>query len=184
MALWTNVDEEAGKPKNLTAAEKALTFGVDTAEVSAERSQGTPVTHAGWVLRTTGSGGRAGRVFQETLVAMGSMSADLEDVVMQDLNIVIGTQPSNASVTAPAAASFTVTATTVPTGGTITYDWEVSTDGGSTWIDATGGVYSGETTDTLAISDSTGLNGYQYRCNLSATGATTVTTSVVTLTVA
>jgi hypothetical protein len=33
------------------------------------------VTHAGWVLRTEGSGGRAGRVQYETLVAMGSLGA-------------------------------------------------------------------------------------------------------------
>jgi len=32
-----------------------------------------PVTHAGWVLRTEGTGGRAGRVQYETLVAMGSL---------------------------------------------------------------------------------------------------------------
>jgi len=31
--------------------------------------------HAGWVLRTEGTGGRAGRVFYETLVAMGSLGA-------------------------------------------------------------------------------------------------------------
>ena len=35
--------------------------------------------HAGWVLRTVGSGGRAGRVQQETLVAMGSMTGDGAD---------------------------------------------------------------------------------------------------------
>jgi hypothetical protein len=31
--------------------------------------------HAGWVLRTEGTGGRAGRVHMETLVAMGSLGA-------------------------------------------------------------------------------------------------------------
>ena len=31
--------------------------------------------HAGWVLRTEGTGGRAGRVQMETLVAMGSLGA-------------------------------------------------------------------------------------------------------------
>lgn len=31
------------------------------------------VAHTGWVLRTEGTGGRAGRVFYETLVAMGSI---------------------------------------------------------------------------------------------------------------
>jgi hypothetical protein len=35
--------------------------------------------HAGWVLRTEGTGGRAGRVQIETLVAMGSMTGDGED---------------------------------------------------------------------------------------------------------
>lgn len=33
MALWTNVDEEAGKPKFLSSAEKAVTFGVDKTEM-------------------------------------------------------------------------------------------------------------------------------------------------------
>lgn len=33
------------------------------------------VGHAGWVLRTEGTGGRAGRVTYETLVAMGSLGA-------------------------------------------------------------------------------------------------------------
>ena len=40
---------------------------------------GTQVTHAGWVRRTVGTGGRAGRVFYETLVAGGSVSGDQSD---------------------------------------------------------------------------------------------------------
>lgn len=40
--------------------------------------------HAGWVLRTVGQGGRAGRVQYETLVAMGSLTGDAEDVVLKD----------------------------------------------------------------------------------------------------
>ena len=40
---------------------------------------GTTLTHAGWVRRTVGTGGRAGRVQQEVLVAMGSMSGDQSD---------------------------------------------------------------------------------------------------------
>ena len=35
--------------------------------------------HAGWVIRTEGTGGRAGRVQVETLVAMGSMTGDGAD---------------------------------------------------------------------------------------------------------
>jgi hypothetical protein len=40
---------------------------------------GTTLTHAGWVRRTVGTGGRAGRVNQEVLVAMGSMTGDQAD---------------------------------------------------------------------------------------------------------
>jgi hypothetical protein len=40
---------------------------------------GTQVTHAGWVRRTVGTGGRAGRVFYETLVAGGSITGDAAD---------------------------------------------------------------------------------------------------------
>lgn len=44
------------------------------------------VAHAGWVIRTVGTGGRAGRITHETLVAMGSMtnSTDAEDTVFKD----------------------------------------------------------------------------------------------------
>lgn len=41
---------------------------------TSEGKKGAP--HAGWVLRKEGSGGRAGRVTYETLVAMGSISTD------------------------------------------------------------------------------------------------------------
>ena len=48
-------------------------------------SSGVSATHAGWVKRTVGTGGRAGRVFTETLVAMGSMGSDAsDDTVLPD----------------------------------------------------------------------------------------------------
>jgi hypothetical protein len=50
-----------------TVQGKTATGYVDVASVY------PTVTHSGWVLRTEGTGGRAGRVFYETLVAMGSM---------------------------------------------------------------------------------------------------------------
>lgn len=37
------------------------------------------IAHAGWVRRTVGTGGRAGRVHYETLVAMGSIAGDQSD---------------------------------------------------------------------------------------------------------
>lgn len=47
--------------------------GAAAVEMSVNGAKAIP--HAGWVLRTEGSGGRAGRVQYETLVAMGSLGA-------------------------------------------------------------------------------------------------------------
>ena len=38
------------------------------------------VTHAGWVVRKVGSGGRAGRVQYETLVASGTLQGTIDAV--------------------------------------------------------------------------------------------------------
>jgi len=56
----------------------------ETATAVAALSGARQAAHAGWVLRTVGTGGRAGRVQEETLVAMGSMSGDAEDTIMKD----------------------------------------------------------------------------------------------------
>jgi len=46
---------------------------------------GAHITHAGWVLQTVGTGGRAGRVSFETLVAMKTISGDAaDDLVLPD----------------------------------------------------------------------------------------------------
>ena len=37
--------------------------------------------HVGWVKRTVGTGGRAGRVHYETLVAASSITGDAEDII-------------------------------------------------------------------------------------------------------
>jgi hypothetical protein len=57
----------------------SITGETATGVVTVGGAQNRGVTHAGWVLRTEGTGGRAGRVQYETLVAMGSMSTDGSD---------------------------------------------------------------------------------------------------------
>jgi 20S proteasome alpha/beta subunit len=48
-------------------------------------AQNNGVAHAGWNVRTVGSGGRAGRVQYETLVAMGSITGDgSDDTILPD----------------------------------------------------------------------------------------------------
>jgi len=69
-------------------------------------------------------------------------------------------QPANAIVCAGFNGSFTVAAT--PNG--VSYNWQVNTGSGFTYL-ANGGVYSGVTTATLNITGATlAMNGYQYRC--------------------
>lgn len=79
-------DTSGGANINLTAtvSETGHTLTGQTATVVPVLSRGTPVAHAGWVRRIVGTGGRAGRVQMETLVAMGSISGDAEDQVFKD----------------------------------------------------------------------------------------------------
>lgn len=68
-----------------TVSETGHTLQGETATAAAVISgarQGA--AHAGWVRRVVGTGGRAGRIQEETLVAMGSITGDLEDTIMKD----------------------------------------------------------------------------------------------------
>lgn len=57
----------------------SLTGETATGVVTIGGAKNKGIAHAGWVVRTAGTGGRAGRVQYETLVAMGSMSSDGSD---------------------------------------------------------------------------------------------------------
>jgi hypothetical protein len=59
-----------------TGAQANHSLTGETATVAAVLSGFHGSAHAGWVLRTAGTGGRAGRVQTETLIAMGSMTGD------------------------------------------------------------------------------------------------------------
>ena len=57
-----------------TQGETIGLFGFDDAEMANNQNKGA--SHAGWVLKTTGQGGRAGRTQYETLVTLTSMTLD------------------------------------------------------------------------------------------------------------
>jgi hypothetical protein len=57
----------------------SLTGETATGAVTIGGAKNKGIAHAGWVVRTEGTGGRAGRVQYETLVAMGSISTDGSD---------------------------------------------------------------------------------------------------------
>lgn len=160
-------------------------FGVDTAETQALRDgAGTKVAHAGWNLRVEGTGGRAGRVQMETLVAMGSLTGDAEDVIAPDYSLRITTQPSSASgnATANDTKTFTVAARSTPTGATLGYFWQKYN--GSAFANLTNaGAYSNVTTATLSVLANTATTGEVYRVGISATGATTIYSSNAVITI-
>lgn len=158
-------------------------YGVDAAEVAAG---GGAAAHTGWVLRTTGQGGRAGRVFEEVLVA-GGISSDAEDTAYPDYAIRVSSQPTalniNVSANADNTGTFSVSAVTVPSGGTITYRWVANS--GSGFVNAAAGT-TGNTTNTLTVYGNTIANGTSFKVIMTTTGGATQvnsTAAVLTLTV-
>lgn len=131
-------------------------FGVDNQE-----SLATHATHTGWVLRTTGSGGRAGRVQHEVLVALSSMNGPDGDG-QEYANVAITLETTGAaSVVANASfansATFTVTPTLVGnTSATLTYQWQYNNASGSYgWANIPANTanirFAGSTTATLYV---------------------------------
>lgn len=83
-------------------------------------------------------------------------------------------QPANQSVTTAQTATFTVTATGT---ATLNYSWEEYN--GTSWSTVSnGGVYSGQGTATLTITNPTyGMNGRKYRCTVSNACTPSVTSN-------
>ncbi len=90
--------------------------------------------------------------------------------------ITISSQPASVSVCNGSTATFSVTAT----GGTITYQWQLSTDGGATFTNITGATGSSYTTPPTTLA----MDGYRYRAVLVNTcNPAGVNSSAATLTV-
>jgi gliding motility-associated-like protein len=79
----------------------------------------------------------------------------------------ITAHPADQTEATGATATFTVTVTAGS--GTTNYQWQVSTNGGSTWTNVSNaGVYTGATTSTLTITGVTStMNEYRYRVQIS-----------------
>ena len=149
----------------------------------------------GWVLRTTGSGGRAGRVTEETLSVVASFRTDAnaDDALYPDAKISIGTQPSAATVRANTAnantATFSVVVTNVqPVGAPVTYAWQMNTaDGALGWTNILNGAgthrgnttFAGNTSATLSVSPAnTSANLLVFRVSSTVTPIGTNATAV------
>lgn len=150
-------------------------FGVDAQEAGAQHG----TVHTGWVLKTTGTGGRAGRVTQEVLVALSSMNGpDGDGQVYANVEIVLA-GPSNSSVVSNTSYANSTTFSVTPTlsgntSATLTYQWQFNDNVGGTWTNVSDGSpantnYTGGTTATLTVLPAnTDANGYVFRAVVTA----------------
>ncbi|HEY9049067.1 MAG TPA: immunoglobulin domain-containing protein, partial [Ohtaekwangia sp.] len=110
-----------------------------------------------------------------------SVTSNAATLTVQESPEITG-QPGNSIICQNANTSFTVNpgVTTSPT-----YQWQVSTNGGSTFSNVTnGGVYSGATAATLNLTNvPVTYNGYLYKVTVSGTCSSPVTSSGALLTV-
>ena len=173
-------------------------YGVDRVEVGVNENKSRGFSHTGWThynTYTTTQG--MTRHKAEVLVAMSKNFASnaagalfgvgagvdaSDDTILADYRIIINTQPADGSADTGNAITFLTVAVTDPVGQTLAYQWEENnTVAWATISDA--GVYSGTTTNTLSVSDVTGLDGYQYRVVVSGdSGADAVTSDAALLT--
>ena len=141
MPLWGNSDAVAAKPKHFTDAEKLNVYA----------------TEKGWVKKITGTGGRAGRIQEEIIVAIGDLSTSLN---LADIT----------------AIDFDITAFDKSDGGTLSVtvtfneEVEVATDGGTPTLTVVNDTNSNH---TLSYSSGSGTNRLTFELTIGAANAAT-----------
>jgi hypothetical protein len=92
----------------------------------------------------------------------------------------INTHPSNQTVTAPAAATFSVSATA--SGGSLTYQWQRQPSGGGGYSNISGATSASYTTGATSVTGGSHNNGDTYRCIVTDSNGS-ATSNAATLTV-
>lgn len=190
MALWSNTDADASKPKYLsdtlrndqTVSDKDATLGVDVTEAKTAANIAKGLNTPGWVSYTTYTDTNGNvRNKSEVLVAMSSITGD-NDTLAPEITITVA--PTDVSVVAPATATFSVTATRTGT-GTLTYQWQKAESSDlTTYVNIAGATSASYTTGATAVEAGSGAtNGDKYRVVVSLAGAQSVASDAVTLTV-
>lgn len=185
MALWSNTDADASKPKYLSdelrndqsVSDLDNVVGIDVVEAKAPANIAKGLNTPGWVdykTYTDSQGNTRNKV--EVLVAMSSMTLDNDNIAPE---ITITVQPADATAVEGETESFSVTATRTGT-GTLGYQWQKQEGGAGAWASIVGATSATYTTGALTVADD---NGDKYRVVVSLTGAQSVTSSAATLTV-
>ncbi|MEO8934014.1 MAG: choice-of-anchor D domain-containing protein, partial [Xanthomarina sp.] len=108
---------------------------------------------------------------------------DYSDIGLYDFSTgippIITVQPTLPTFTCNLSTSINLLAEEgYPGGATLTYQWYVSTPGGSGWTEITNGPnYSGVQSNTLNILNALNFNNYQYYCQVREDSATCYTAS-------
>jgi hypothetical protein len=159
-------------------------FFVDREESQLSENRAKGLMSPGWWLyRTFTDAQSLVRHKSELLVAMDvvvATSGDAnDDATVVDRMITITTQPANLTRTAPATATFTVVAAAAPTAA-LTYQWQRQANGAGPFNNIGGATSASYTTPATSVVSN---NQDRYRVLVSATGATTVTSTAAILTV-
>ena len=191
MSLYGRTDSNANKAKadiGLAADSQTKTIlYIDETEAALAQNKNRGLNAPGWwsyFSYNDSEGNTRHKAEQMVFVANGEANAQesqADDTIASDSAgaITIGTQPASASVEATNTQAFTVAATKTG-GGSLTYQWQLSTNGGASFADIDSATNATFTTAATAAGD----NGNQYRVKVNTTkGAPEVVSAVATLTV-
>ena len=136
---------------------------------------------AGYTSNSISLTGLTARTYNLTTSLRGCSTTGSWTINVTNTVPSVSSHPIDATVCAGNNTSFTVTAV----GSTLTYQWQVSTDGGTSFSNlGNTAVYSNVTTATLNITGATvALNSYRYRCVVSGICSPSATSNAGILTV-
>ena len=191
MSLYGRTDSNANKAKadiGLAADSQTKTIlYIDETEAALAQNKNRGLNAPGWwsyFSYNDSAGNTRHKAEQLVFIAGGEANADetqADDTIASDSAgaITIGTQPASASVAATNTQAFTVAATKTGA-GSLTYQWQISTNGGASFADVSGATSATYTRPATAAGD----NGNQYRVKVNTTGgAPEVVSNAATLTV-
>ena len=191
MSLYGRTDSNANKTKAgigvaASAQAKTIVF-VDETEAALAQNKSRGINAPGWwSYFTYNDSSGATRHKAEHLITLANADTNANETQSDDTiagdaasSVAIGTQPAAASVEANGSNKATFTVAATKTGaGTLTYQWQISTNAGVDFSDISGADATSYETAAVVAGD----DGNQYRVKVNTTaGAVEVVSSAATL---
>ena len=193
MSLYGRTDSNANKTKAgigvaASAQTKTIVF-VDETEAALAQNKSRGINAPGWwSYFTYNDSSGATRHKAEHLITLANADTNANETQSDDTiagdaasSVAIGTQPAAATVAANGSNTATFTVAATKTGaGSLTYQWQLSTNSGVDFADISGATATSYETAAVVAGDS----GNQYRVKVNTTaGAVEVVSYAATLTV-